>query len=837
MIQELAPHQLRRACDPAGFSFQSTADLPVVPDIIGQPRATRAIEFGIDIASHGFNIFVLGPGGTGRATTIQRFLEQKAATGPAPLDWVYVNNFLDPYKPRAIFMPPGQGGELRTDMQSLVLRLQTDMPRAFETKEYEEACTRIEREFEEARDAELAQLNKLAASRGFALGQTPAGLLIAPIVNGQSPDGDVRPADPNTIAQLPVEQQEKLEAARREVQDALADALRVVRERDKETKARLLDLDRQVAGFTAGHLLDDLEKKYASFDEVVLYLQEVRRDIIEHVQDWKGRGASGEESPQPPGPPAQPDAVEPHPLRRYQVNLLVDNSRRQVAPVVVEPNPTFTNLMGRIEHDVRFGGTFTDFTMLRAGALHAANGGYLVMHARDLLDDQAAYHALKRALGDGAVTIEEPGAQMRLLTTATLEPEPIPLDVKVILLGSPSLYYALYGMDEEFQKLFKVKADFSSEMERTPENESNYALFVRTRVADEQLRDFDPTGVAAVVECGSRLAEDQAKLTTRFGDVADIIREASYWAGKADHALVSAGDVYRAVDEWTRRGNQVEERVQEYISDGTIMIDTTGATVGQVNGLSVSTLGDYSFGQPSRITARTFMGRAGVVNIEREVRMSGRIHNKGVMILAGYLGGQYAAERPLTLSASLGFEQLYSDLEGDSASLAELCAILSSLAGLPIKQSLAMTGSVNQRGEIQPIGGAQHKIEGFFQVCQARGLTGDQGVIIPHQNIKNLMLRPEVAQACAEGKFHVWAIHTVDEGIELLTGVPAGQRDESGRFTGGAVHARVEARLKELAEGIERFSKGNGKKEPEAAKAAEGTAGNTDEKKARALST
>jgi len=539
MIQELAPHQLRRACDPAGFSFQSTADLPVVPDIIGQPRATRAIEFGIDIASPGFNIFVLGPGGTGRATTIQRFLEQKAATGPVPPDWVYVNNFAEPYKPRAIFMPPGRGGELRADMQSLVLRLQTDMPRAFETKEYEEARTRIEREFEEARDAEFARLGKLAAGQGFALGQTPAGLLIAPIINGQSPGGDLRPADPSAIAQLPAEQQEKLEAARRQVEDALADALRAVRERDKATKARLLDLDRQVASFAAGHLLDDLEIKYASFDEVVLYLQEVRRDIIEHAQDWKGRGTSDEETPTS-APLAQPDAVEPHPLRRYQVNLLVDNSRRRGAPVVVEPNPTFANLMGRIEHDVKFGSTFTDFTMLRAGALHAANGGYLVMHARDLLDDETAYHALKRALDSGAVTIEEPGAQMRLLTTVTLEPEPIPLDIKVILLGSPSLYYALYAMDEDFQKLFKVKADFDFEMERTPGNERDYALFVRTRVADEQLRDFDPTGVAAIVECGSRLAEDQTKLTTRFGDVADIIREASYWAGKPSSNVAAA---------------------------------------------------------------------------------------------------------------------------------------------------------------------------------------------------------------------------------------------------------------------------------------------------------
>jgi lon-related putative ATP-dependent protease len=825
MIQELAPHQLRRTCDPASFSFQSTAELPIVPDIIGQPRATRAIEFGIDIDSPGFNIFVLGPGGTGRATTIQRFLEQKAVAGPVPPDWVYVNNFGEPYKPRAIFMPPGKGSELRADMQSLVLRLQTDLPRAFEAKEYEEAHTRIGRDLEEAREAELTKLNQQVTGRGFALGQTPAGLLLAPVINGQ-------PADPNTLAQLPAEQQEKLEVTRRELEDALADAVRTVREQEKTTKARLLDLDRQVASFTAGHLLDDLENKYATFDEVVLYLREVRQDIVEHAPDWKDKGSSANESPLPSAPPSQAEGGGPPPLGRYQVNLLVDNSHRKGAPVIVEPNPTFTNLMGRIEHDVKFGGTFTDFTMLRAGALHAANGGYLVMHARDLLGDEATYNALKRALSSGTVTIEEPGAQMRLLTTVTLEPEPIPLDVKVILLGSPMLYYTLYAADEEFQKLFKVKADFASEMERTPENERAYALFVRTRVAEEKLRDFDPTGVAAIVEYGSRLAGDQTKLTTRFGDVADIIREASYWAGKAGHALVSAQGVERAADEWIYRSNQIEERVQEDISIGTIMIDADGATVGQVNGLSVSTLGDYSFGQPSRITARTFMGRTGVVNIEREVRMSGRIHNKGVLILAGYLGGQYAVERPLTLSASLGFEQMYSEVEGDSASLAELCAILSSLSGLPIKQSLAVTGSVNQRGEIQPIGGAQFKIEGFFQVCQARGLTGGQGVIIPHQNVKDLMLRPEVVQACAEGKFHVWAIHTVDQGIEQLTGVPAGERDESGRFPEGTVHARVEARLKVLAEGIEKFAKGDGRKEPETAKAAEETAPGSDEKKA-----
>ena len=802
MIQELLPSQLRRVCDPAGFAFQSTAELPVVPDIIGQPRATRAIEFGIDIASPGFNIFVLGPGGTGRTTTIQRFLEQKAAAEPAPPDWVYVNNFLDPYRPRAIFLPRGRGAEFRADMQSLVARLQTDMPRAFETEEYEQARMQIGRVFEEARDGEFAKLSELAQSRGFALGQTAAGLVIAPMIDGQ-------PAEPDAIAKLPAKQQQQLEAVRRDLEDALADALRVVRERDKEAKAKLLDLDKKVASFNAGHLLDDLEKKYTGFDEVLLCLGEVRHDIIEHAQEWKQDSESGAEEgdEQPSAPPAvtPSDGAGLSLTARYQVNLLVDNSRRKGAPVVVEPNPTLTNLMGRIEHDVKYGGTTTDFTMLRAGALHSANGGYLVLRAKDLLEDESAYNTLKRALGNGAITIEEPGAQMRLLTTISLAPEPIPLDVKVILLGSPQLYYALYSADEDFQKLFKVKADFASDMERTPENEKSYALFVRARVEEEQLHDFDPSGVAAIVEHGSRLAEDQTKLTTRFGDLTDIAREASYWAGKSGHALVSAEDVHRAVDEWTYRSNQIEELVQKEITEGTLMVDVTGATVGQVNGLSVSTLGDYSFGQPSRITARTYMGRAGVVAIEREVELSGPIHNKGVLILAGYLGGQYALDQPLTLSASLSFEQTYNEVEGDSASSTELYAILSSLSGLPIKQSIAVTGSVNQRGEVQPIGGAQHKIEGFFQVCKARGLTGDQGVMIPHQNVRNLMLRHEVVRACQEGQFHVWPIRTIDEGIELLTGAPAGQRDESGQFPEGSIHARVEARLREFTEGIEKF--------------------------------
>lgn len=787
-ITKIEPEQLRRRCDPASFSFASTADLPCVPDIFGQPRATRAIEFGIGIDSPGFNIFVLGPYGSGRVTTIMQFLAEQAARRPMPDDWVYVHNFVEPYKPRAIRLQAGLGKALAHDMKALVQRLQTDLPRAFETEQYVQAHTAIVREFEQVRNEQLGGVDERAQQNGLALVQTPSGLLIAPVINEQV-------ATPEALAQLPPERQAQLEAARLELEGALSNAIRVVREQDKATRARLQALDREVAAFTMGHVVDDLAQKYSSCPEVAEYLEEVRQDIIEHVQEFKG---DGDEASQEAALP-EPDAPQPA-VGRYLVNVFVDNSNSQAAPVVVEYNPTLGNLLGRIEHDVRLAGTLTDFTMLRPGALQRANGGYLVLRAYDLLSEPDAYEALKRALSNEMAVIEDWGARTQLVSSVSLEPEPIPLDVKVLLWGSPELYYNLYRVDEDFRQLFKVRADFAADMDRTPENEMAYALFVRARCAEEGLCDFDPGGVAALVEVGSWLAEDQHKLSTRFGIVADIVREAAYWARQAGQALVTGEAVGRALAEWRYRANLAEERIRQDMLDGTLMIDTQGEVIGQVNGLTVVSRGDYDFGQPSRITARAFAGRSGLVAIEREVKMSGRIHNKGVLILQGYMGGQYAAEQPLTLSASISFEQLYSDIDGDSASSTELYALLSSLAALPLKQSLAATGSVNQRGEIQPVGGVQSKVEGFYDLCAARGLNGEQGVIIPAQNVRNLMLRPDIVQAVSQGRFHVWAICHVDEGLELLSGRPAGVRGEDGRYPPDSVHGRVEARLKQLAE-------------------------------------
>jgi len=772
------------------MTFEHTAELPELKEIIGQPRATRAIEFGIDIPYYGYNIFALGPAGAGKTTTIKTFLERKAQTEPVPDDWCYVNNFRDPYQPLALRLPPGEARKLRTKMDEMLASLSEKLPQAFESEEYEHHRSQIARQLEDQKRQTFHELESFVAQRGFTLVQTPMGLLFVPVVDGRTLSAE-------EYEQLSEEKKAELESHRPALQDALEKALRQVRDLEKETKTRLRKLDQEIAAFTIGHYFQRLREEYTNHPKVVAYLNAVEQDIITNVETLKtvrpeaGETSSKDQDPETARRKANFDA--------YRINVIVDHSETVGAPVVIESNPTYLNLVGRIEHKPMFGTLLTDFSMIKGGALHRANGGYLLLDARSVLSNPLSWDALKRALHNREIKIEEVTQQIGLIATASLSPEPIPFDVKVILIGDPLTYYLLYNLDEEFGELFKVKADFATEMEWTTENVERYACFVQARCLEENLPRFDARAVAKVVEHGARLAGDQRKLTTRFALITDLVREAAYWARKNGHEIVTGSDVQQAIDEHVYRANRIEELIREQIADGTLMVDTEGEVVGQVNGLSVLSLGDYTFGKPSRITAKIFLGQKGIINIEREAKMSGRIHDKGVLILSGYLWGKYAQEIPLSLSASLCFEQSYEGVEGDSASSTELYALLSSLSGLPVKQSLAVTGSVNQQGEIQPIGGVNEKIEGFFDVCRVKGLTGEQGVLIPHQNVKNLMLREDVVQAVREGRFHIYPIKTVDEGIALLTGVPAGERGPDGSYPEGTVNRLVQDRLRELA--------------------------------------
>ncbi len=790
-IKPLPVAKLRRVSKAAALKFKTTDELPLIDDIIGQPRALRAIDFGLDVRGPGFNIFVLGYGGSGRMTTAERALAEHAAEQVTPGEWVYVHNFKDPLRPRAMCLPAGRARPFKQDMASLANFLKSDLRRTFEGDAYQRAATRLMRELETQRTGLLQEFDQRARPQGFALAQSEQqGLFVSPF----GPKGD--PATAEELAALSDEQRAALEKAQPAVEDDFNAVLRRIHDLELETRAKIQELDRQTAAQEIAPRLDQLITRYQpDCPEAADYLEEVRADVVAPAADVRDGSLE----------PTDESGAEPalDPLLRFQVNALVDHTGTRGAPIVFETNPTFMNLIGRIERDVQLGENVLNFTMLRAGALHRANGGYLVLRAADVLKDVNAWDALKRALLTGQIVIEDPGTHLQMFSTRTLESEPIPLDVKVMLLGTPHLYYDLYQYDEQFARLFKVKAEFASEMMRTPENEQAYARFVRARCAEHDLPPFEASAVAQIVEQGSRAAEDQTKLSTQFGDIADLIFESAHWARKADRTMVTAADVRQALAERRYRSNLIEEETQQPITDGTIKIDVQGEVVGQINGLTVIEYGEYQFGHPSRISARISVGRSGVMVIEREVHLSGRIHNKGVLTLEGYLHGQYATKEPLSLAASLSFEQNYSEIEGDSASSTELYALLSALADLPIKQGIAVTGSVDQQGRVQPVGGVQYKIEGYFDICRAHGLTGEQGVMIPAGNVRNLMLREDVVTACREGKFHIWAVNTIDDGLELLTGVRAGRRSKSGEFTGKSVHARVAAKLKSIADQLD----------------------------------
>ena len=798
-IQPLTPQQLCQKCDPSRFDFETTAELEDLTEIIGQERAVDAIQFGIGMQRQGYNLFALGPSGTGKRTTIRQFLDRKATSEPTPSDWCYVNNFEQPHKPRALQLSPGQGIVLREDMQQLIEELRTAIPAAFESEDYRTRKQEAEEEFKEQQEKVFSEIQKQALERNIGLMRTPAGLAFVPLREKEEGDekAEKEVIGPDEFQRLPEEERKQIEAEISQLQEQLQATIRQARDWERQAREKIKELNREVAMFAVGHRIDELSKKYAEFPDVADYLNAVRQDIVENVEGFR----KTEETPEQIMGIPLPRMFRESPIfRRYQVNVLVDHSQSEGAPVVYEDHPTYLNLIGRIEHVAQMGALLTDFSLIKPGALHRANGGYLILDAREVLVQPYAWEGLKRVLRSQEVRIESLGQALSIVSTVSLEPEAIPLDVKIVMIGERLLYYLLYQLDHDFGELFKVEADFNEQIPRSAPNSLLYARLIATMAHKEELRPFDRGAVAHVIDRSARMAGDAQKFSVHLASVADLLREADYWAEANGHDVVTANAVQQAIDAQIHRADRVRERMQEQIERGTKLIDTTGEHVGQTNGLSVTGMGKFAFGLPSRITARVRVGKGEVVDIEREVELGGPIHSKGVLILSSFLGARYAADHPLSLSASLVFEQSYGGVEGDSASMAELCTLLSALAEVPIKQSWAITGSVNQHGQAQPIGGVNEKIEGFFDVCRTRGLTGEQGVIIPTSNVQHLMLRNDVIEAVAAGQFHVYPVQTVDQAIELLTGLSSGERDEEGNFPEGSVNQLVETRLMDLAQ-------------------------------------
>jgi lon-related putative ATP-dependent protease len=789
MAHEVPSAELRRAWDPASLPFEATSELAPLEGIIGQDRATSALHFGLEIEAVGYNLYVAGPPGIGKMTAVRSFLEQIARAKPTPPDWMYVNDFEDPSKPRALRLPAGRGRQLQVEMTRLVEHIRREIPRAFESEEYSQKRDEIRKAFERQRLSVIERLNERASQAGFSLQPTPIGVMILPVLGG-------RPLNETEFQALPAAAREDLLKRREALQDELGAVMKQVRAEERAAHERLEELDRQVALYVVGGPIGEAIEVHRDLPDVVEFLNAVRKDILSSIETFKKNGEST--SPLPFQRPGEELA-----LRKYQVNLLVDNGKQQGAPVVVELNPSYVTLFGRLEKESMLGSTYTDFTMVGAGALHRANGGFLVLPAEDVLRNPFSWDGLKRALRASEIRIEELGERLGLVAHRSLRPEAIPLDLKVVLVGRPFLYHLLHSLDEEFAELFKVKADFDTRMSCSAENVEKLSRFLATLCEKEKLTHLDAGAVAKILEHAARLAEDQEKLSTHFGALADVVREADFWARKAGRALVGPDEVRRALDQKVYRSNLVEERIREMVGRGTILVDTQGQAVGQVNALSVLGVGDYAFGRPLRVTVSVGPGREGIIDIEREVELAGAIYSKGVMIISGYLVTMYGRSKPLSLVARMVFEQSYDEVEGDSASSTELYAILSSLADVPIRQGIAVTGSVNQRGEVQAVGGVNEKIEGFFDLCRLRGLTGQEGVIIPEANLPHLMLREDVVEAVRRGLFQVWSVRNIDEGIELLTGIPAGARDADGQFPDGTIHHLVEWRLRELSEALE----------------------------------
>jgi len=811
---EVPAEKLAWRCDLSFLPYSCTAEMTPLEDFIGQDRAIRAIEFGLGVNKPGFNIFVTGLTGTGKTSIIKAFLKKitnrqmvSVADSPVPEDWCYVYNFTDADRPLALRIRRGWGKVLKADMEQFVQSVQREAKKMFESDEYAHQRQEMVEQIQKKQQQTMEGLIEEANSGGFTLRMTPSGIVLLPTKDG-------KPMQEADYLALPTAEKKRLEETRGEIEKKVEDAMREGRKLEREIGEKLEEAETRAADYLVRMPLADLKEKYREYPKVVAYLDGVRDHILKNLGRFKG--AEGTPSAAALGP-MQFGEPPTDPFLPYRINVFVDNSDTHGPPIIVETNPTYHNVFGVIEKKPMVGGYVTDFTLIKAGSISKANGGYLVLYDRDVLSNAGVWEALQRVIKNRELRIEEPSAFFGFVPPQGLRPEPIPTDTKIIMIGDPTLYRTLAAADPDFRETFKVKADFNFEVDRTQENITAFACFISDYCNREGLRHLDSEAVARVIEQAARQIEDQNKLSTRFSDMVDLLIESNYWAGKDQAELVSGKHVERAIVEKNFRLNLIEKRLQELITEGTILVDVEGVAIGQVNGLAVYQMGDFSFGKPARITAKTFVGRGGIVNIERESKMSGKSHDKGVLILGGYLGGKYAQQMPLSLSSTVCFEQSYDGVDGDSASSTELYALLSSLSEIPIQQGIAVTGSVNQNGEVQAIGGVNQKIEGHYDVCRLKGLTGAQGVMIPRANLRHLMLRPDVVDAVKANKFHIYAVGTIDEGIEVLTGVPAGARDPAGNYVEGTVNERVQKKLQQFTEQQKHMAASGGEKSADTA--------------------
>ena len=785
--------QIRNRIAPDKFEFQTTSDIDPLVGTVGQERALEALEDGLQMKMNGFNVYACGETGTGRNSTVRAHVDAMAKGMPTPNDWVYVFNFDNHDSPNAIRLPAGKARELAEDMDELIEDCQEEIPKAFESEEHAKKKTGTVQKLKEKQNKMLEDLDQKARNDlDHTIRATSQGLAAIPIVDGE-------PLSQEDFDELDEEKKENLREKNKKLQQMIAETMSQAKRIEKEVKEEAQEQDRKVALFAVGHLIDDLKKKYKDTEEVVQYLDAVKEDIIDNLDAFKDQEGGGQQL-------FGIQISQGDNFQKYKVNVVVDHRDTEGAPVIDERNPTYYNLLGQLEYKAQMGGMSTDFSMIKAGAFQKASGGFLILQVLDVLRNPFAWRGLKRTLRTGEAVIENMWGDYQAVPAATLKPEPIPVDVKVILVGSPLLYQLLHYFEDDFHRLFKIKADFDTEMDLTKDHLEKYAAFIRARCEESELPPFSREAVARIAEEGARLAKHQERLSARFLAIADLIGEAGHRAihdnGKKK---VDVKHVKAAVNACRRRSRLIQDKIQRLIEEDVILIDADDSEVGQVNGLSVLDLGDYQFGRPSRITCVTSVGRSGVVNIERESKMSGSIHDKGVLIMSGFMARCFGQDKPLALSASICFEQSYGGVDGDSASCAELYTLLSSLADLPLRQDIAVTGSVNQRGQVQPIGGANEKIEGFFEVCKLKGLTGDQGVMIPARNVRHLMLNDEVVEAVEQGNFNIYAVSSVEEGIEILTGTKAGKRNSKGEYPQNSVYGRVDKRLHDMADVLKEF--------------------------------